>query len=168
MKPKLPESKAIELLNILNIDTLPTPVEKILKHFGISLSYDLGDDISGVLIANKNGMAVIGVNPKESHVRQRFTIGHEIGHFVLHRNQSELFVDEHYLVVARDGTIDKFELEANAFSAALLMPENLLKEQISLLSQKKSTEEEKINLLAKKFMVSQIAMTYRLSNLNIL
>ncbi len=167
MKTKHPENKAIELLNSLNINTLPIPVDKILQHFNITLSYDLGDDISGVLVVNKNGMAVVGVNPKESNVRQRFTIGHEIGHFVLHRNKSELFVDEHYLVVARDGTTDKYELEANAFSAALLMPKNLIKEQLELLPLKSSTE-EKIKILAKKFEVSSLAMTYRLSNLDIL
>ena len=56
--------------------------------------------------------------------RRRFTIGHELGHWVMHRTgQQALFcrrttVDETVTLPARD-----IEEEASAFAAALLMPQ---------------------------------------------
>ena len=159
------EEKANTLLHSLGFSTVPVQVEKIAAHFGITISYDLGDDISGLLICKKD-VTVIGVNLKESVVRQRFTIAHELGHYTLHRGKAELFVDKDYIVMKRSGEKDALELEANAFAAALLMPLELIESQ--LLNIPTLSTEEKIKSLAKSFQVSTIAMTYRLSNLGLL
>lgn len=51
-----------------------------------------------------------------SPLRDRFTIGHELGHYFLHSKQGEI-----PLVAARKGS-GRLEWEANWFAAALLMP----------------------------------------------
>ena len=63
---------------------------------------------------------------------------------------------------------DREEIEANAFAAALLMPERLVLEAVSqLLTAAHHTPETLTVLLAKKFEVSEAAMDYRLINLGI-
>lgn len=160
------EAKASALLSRLNFLSLPISVENIAKCLHITISYDLGDDISGLLISKKDS-TVIGVNPLESMVRQRFTIAHEIGHYILHRDKADLFVDKDYIVLKRSGEKSNLELEANAFAASLLMPFELVEKEIEKLTGTGSTD-EKIKTLARIFEVSTIAMTYRLSNLNLI
>ncbi len=63
---------------------------------------------------------------------------------------------------------DREEIQANAFAAALLMPERLVLEAVSrLLTADHYTPETLTVLLAKEFEVSEAAMGYRLINLGI-
>ncbi|WP_460881211.1 ImmA/IrrE family metallo-endopeptidase [Pontibacter rugosus] len=71
----------------------------------------------------------MGYNPVESVVRQRFTIAHELGHFVLHQKYSELFIDKEKPLFRNQESSTgehKREKEANAFAAAILMPQFLI------------------------------------------
>ena len=118
-------------------DTLPVPVEDIADtQFGL-LVRDVEDmasapgaplvehhALSGLLLPARGE---IWVNAEEARLwppRRRFTIGHELGHWVMHRDgQQALFcrrtsVDEEAAPPGRD-----IEEEASAFAAALLMPQ---------------------------------------------
>ena len=148
----------------------PVQVEEIAQNLGLKiLPYDLGEKVSGVLVI-KNGKATIGYNRTESFVRRRFTIAHELGHYFLHRTTRDLFIDKQFKVLFRDESSSsgeiKQEQEANAFAAALLMPEELLKEEIKKLDLDLA-DEDAIKKLATAFKVSTIAMTFRISNLKI-
>ncbi len=91
----------------------------------------------------------------ESNVRQRFTIAHELGHFVLgHGGAYRDSPDEFSLT-----NHNPLEIEANRFAAELLMPEDVL----SYLVVKKGIND--IAKLADMLQVSQVAMQYRLKNL---
>src|SRR3954470_4270018 len=74
----------------------------------------------------KQGRYIIGINSSHPETRKRFTIAHEMGHLVLHQ-LDQVHVDKQFLVKLRDDissqAIDPHEIEANAFAAALLMPE---------------------------------------------
>ena len=59
------------------------------------------------------------------------------------------------------------EMQANQFAAALLMPENLIFKAIDEFEDRNFTDHELIKELARKFKVSEIAMTYRLNNIGI-
>ncbi len=166
------ENKAMELLESLNIEELPIPVSKIAQACGVKTKpYDLGEDISGVLVIN-NGKGTIGYSPMESSVRQRFTIAHELGHYLLHSKSSkeDLFIDKGFKVLFRDYSSSTGEIrnekEANAFAAALLMPKNLLISKIEELDLD-LTDESAIKELAKMFNVSTISMSFRISNLGL-
>ena len=69
---------------------------------------------------------VITVNSKHSRTRQRFTIAHEIAHYVLHRDLiGDGIVDDG---LYRDGRIgDIRERQANRYAATLLMPKSLVR-----------------------------------------
>jgi Zn-dependent peptidase ImmA (M78 family) len=167
------EKQVSELLKKEGITSLPIPVERIARTKGVEVvPYDLGEEVSGVLSIN-NSKGTIGYNPTQSKVRQRFTIAHELGHFLLHRESNkEMFVDKDFLVKFRSKknytqSERRQESEANAFAAALLMPRDFVltelnKEKFQVLSELQLIEE-----LAKVFDVSIPAMTYRISDLNI-
>ncbi len=145
-------------------------MQEVAVKLGVDIKpYDLGQNVSGVLLIHE-GKGTIGVNPNDSLVRQRFTIAHEIAHYVLHRQKTELFVDKQFSILFRSDNPSTAELrierEANAYAAALLMPVKLLQKQIRSADFNLS-DDKGIKKLAEKFQVSEIAMTYRLTNLNL-
>lgn len=150
-------------------------VNDIAEKLGLQISeHDLGSNVSGVLYIDK-GKGVIGYNKLESEVRRRFTIAHEIGHFLLHRLDNEIFVDHKAFkgsALFRDdksatGEVRQ-EREANAFAAALLMPKERVLEEIEKVNfDLADDQEDAIKKLADVFKVSTQAMTYRISNLEL-
>ena len=164
------ERLTTKILEELKIEKLPIPIHKIAEFRGLIIKpYDLGEDVSGVLVI-EGGKGIIGFNPNESTVRQRFTIAHELGHYELHKDGNELFVDKDFKVLFRNHNSSKGEIikeqEANAFAAALLMPEHFVRKEIEKYSFD-LTNENSMKKLAKTFNVSVPAMTYRISNLGL-
>jgi len=159
-----------DILKDFGITELPIPIDDIAKKRGLKImSYDLGENVSGVLVINE-GVGTIGYNPTEAKVRQRFTIAHELGHYELHRDEKSLFIDKNFIVEFRNqrsstGEIKK-EQEANAFAAAILMPERLLLKVIKNHNYDLN-EEDTMKELARRFNVSISAITFRIANLNL-
>jgi len=157
------------ILDKLGDLTLPIKVEDIAKSEGLKVvPYPLEDSVSGLLVI-ENGQGIIGYNQNESRVRRRFTIAHELGHFILHRDKANLFVDKQFKVYrsqnsSTDATKQAYEKEANAFAASLLMPEQLIIKEVEK-TKIDMANEEGLKQLAKIFDVSSIAMSYRISNL---
>ena len=156
------ELKAEEVLSVLKIKSIPVPVEVIANKLKIRISRAPSRDFSGLLI-RKDGSALIGVNSNEVAVRQRFTIAHELGHFLLHL-QKDTFVDyrDNKKAVMRTPR----ERQANMFAAALLMPRGSLENDFRAFTNKGFTEVE-LQVLADKYQVSEDAMRFRLINLRL-
>ncbi len=162
------ENKANQLLVKAGIITPPVQVEKVAAYLNIKIErVDLGEDCSGVLVRNADS-AIIGVNEKHHLNRQRFSIAHEIGHFILH--EGDTYIDKGYRVLFRDlesGSGSKGEeMDANAFAAALLMPAEWVKDAF-FQQPFDLTEDYVLQMLANKFKVSIQAMSYRLMRLRI-
>ncbi len=114
---------------------------------------------------------VIGVNSAHPKPRQRFTIAHELGHRALHPGR-EIILDVPVRVNLRDKTssmaTDIEEIEANAFAAALLMPEKMIRDLINRLPASERREpDDTATALADVFKVSTSAMNFRLINLGL-
>jgi hypothetical protein len=112
------------------------------------------------------------VNSTNPKVRQRFTIGHELGHLTLHHGHN-LILERLVRLNFRDATSstasDQEEIEANQFAAELLMPRDLLRHSLTVLLQGRPISDlEVVRRLAKRFEVSQSAMEYRLTSLGML
>ncbi|MCY3868124.1 MAG: ImmA/IrrE family metallo-endopeptidase [Gemmatimonadetes bacterium] len=163
------ESEADQLLIEARIHAPPVSVKQVANSLGIKIELaDLGEDCSGVLVRNGD-RAVIGVNKKHHPNRQRFSIAHEIGHFMLH--EGDTYIDKGYRVQFRDlesgsGTKGE-EMDANAFAAALLMPAEWVKDAF-YQQPFDLTEDYVLEMLAEKFKVSTQAMSYRLMRLRLL
>lgn len=167
-------SKKIELITLkilkdLEIENPPVKIKKVAERIGIKVKMDdFGDGISGFL-AFKNGNGLIGINPSEPIVRQRFTVAHELGHYHLHCGAVEsFFVSKIHFRDEKSSTGEiKKEREANAFAASILMPITMLQRAIDMLPSSYS-EEQVIKSLAKIFEVSTIAMSIRLSRVGLM
>jgi Zn-dependent peptidase ImmA (M78 family) len=154
------------LLEKNGITAVPVPVNQIARAEGAHLYFAaLDGDLSGFLY-REGSQATIGVNTHHASVRQRFTVGHELGHLVLHHHD-QLHVDYKFRNTQSAEGTDPEEIEANLFAAELLMPRVFLEEDhrntaIDL------ADEEVIFDLAHKYGVSTQALAIRLTTLGYL
>lgn len=109
------------------------------------------------------------MNARHHENRQRFTVAHELAHAQMHPNTPTVYVDGmmvHFRGEAERATAP-IELEANAFAAALLMPENFIREDVHS-STLDMFDEAAVKRLAQKYRVSVQALTIRLMELGLL
>ncbi|MCC7357578.1 ImmA/IrrE family metallo-endopeptidase [Candidatus Uhrbacteria bacterium] len=145
-------------------------VEGLANELGIETKEASFEDRSlAGYIRIKQGQNLIMVNRNNVPKRQRFTIAHEIGHFILHPSQS-VHVDDHdtaELVHYRNGTSSQAthlrEIEANQFASELLMPESMILRDVNMLRTQGKGISEIIEELSEQYEVSQSAMTLRLN-----
>jgi hypothetical protein len=137
----------------------PVKLTPLANALGLSvLGATLRPGFSGEIRPSPNGF-IIRVNRQEPKVRQRFTVAHEIGHFLLHRDQiGDGIVDDFlYRSNLRD---DRREAEANRLAADILMPRFEVERQLELY--KKPLSEDDTQSLAAHFGVSTMAIRVRL------
>jgi len=162
------ETLVTKLLTENGIKEAPVQVARIAKAEGLRIFIDsLEGDLSGFLYRDK-GQAVIGVNTHHHPVRQNFTIGHELGHYLLH-DQEPLHVDHEFRVRLRSdmssqGT-DLGEREANFFAASLLMPKDFLEADLENEDYVDLLDGQFLRDLSRKYGVSTQALVNRLKNL---
>ena len=134
----------------------PVKVGAIAADLGLKVTIsDLPLAVSGMLSRESTDSQqwVIRVNRHEHRHRQRFTIAHEIAHFVLHKDAiGQQVIDDTFY---RSGLSERREFEANALAADILMPWPLIRKLMSL---GRSTAAE----LADSLQVSPAAMNIRL------
>ncbi|MFE6129519.1 ImmA/IrrE family metallo-endopeptidase [Streptomyces sp. NPDC056437] len=151
------------------IDKAPIDPVLLAKKLGVLVvPQDMPDDVSGMLL-RRGDEQVIGVNQKHHENRQRFTVAHELGHLRLHRGRP-LILDTDTRVNFRDTVssmaTDREEMEANRFAAALLAPEPMVRRAAREADFR--TAQQLVQLMARYFDVSDMAMNYRLINLGII
>lgn len=172
------EEKAYRLLKEYGVEGAPVPVADIARGEGAKIAWHRFEGPESGFTLRESHLTVIGVNTLTSRRRQRFTIAHELGHFLLHEGKP-LIVDHSIRQVnLRDETssmgTDTEEIEANRFAAALLMPRELifrhLKDHLEIIERRRASpsREDLITQLAREFDVSIEAMGYRLINLGVL
>jgi hypothetical protein len=132
-------------------DSLPVPVEDIVEsHYGLLVrdvddmtaapdcpELEPGQALSGLLLASRGEIWVNADEARQWPPRRRFTIGHELGHWVMHRagrrsvfcRSATVQPDEQEAAGAGVAPPPDIEQEASAFAAALLMPAFLLRRE---------------------------------------
>lgn len=130
-------------------------IEKVVSHYGGELLFQDYDDWlqseSGSIIVRENKKFQIMISAFTGFLRNRFTIAHELGHWILHSNRGEKT-----LSVARYGN-NLAEKQANRFAAGFLMPIGKFKTAMKFSSDP--------NYLISKFLVSQPAVKARIETL---
>lgn len=153
----------------------PVDVEDVAAQLGLRIvKEDLGPDVSGLLVSNAHGTYIF-VHKEDPPNRGRFTIAHEIGHFVL-RHQFEggkhVHVDRGNFISQRGPRasegVDLKEVEANQFAASLLMPAKFVRQKVAALIKGGPLLDRHVEQLAEDFQVSEQAMTIRLTTLGLL
>ncbi|MDX6548605.1 MAG: hypothetical protein QOG33_2155 [Gaiellales bacterium] len=115
-------------------------------------------NLSGLLLPERRE---IWVRRDEPHPRRRFTIAHEVGHWVLHAEVGRVYCRSTDLELPPDDRDHEIEREANRFAAELLMPEADVRAAVDRLGPDPG-------LLAQLFRAHPVAMGYRLVNLGYL
>ena len=171
-----PEAVAMQILSRYEQDygydgMPPVPVDDIAASLAL-LHIEEADDLrtvlgaplglgrlSGLLLTETMTIYVARQEAARSPGRRRFTIAHELGHWYLH---AEGVTD--FTRYCRDADLlaePHMEGEANAFAAALLTPEPILREQAEATGLN-------LPLLARRFDVSLPALHLRLLKLDLL
>lgn len=165
------EKKAIELLNMHELNQVPVNLFELCDRLNISISntkfkeYE-NDYIVGAIKKESNGNVKIYINKDDSISRNRFTMAHELGHYYLgHLGQS----GQRMTLARRDGynTHDDIEKQANQFAAALLMNKDKLKKEYDELKNLNVPLSTTVNILSRIFGVSEQALKFRLINLEL-
>lgn len=178
------EARAEEILErvpgyVWNGEELPVPVEKIVSNtFGLlirevddmtdapGLEDERSTNVSGLLLTGPGEIWVNAAEARQWEGRKRFTICHELGHYVIHQDSLEPTVFCRRVEVVDGGEDDgvptsgggpraELEREADAFAAALLMPAELVRARRVELGDDLAT-------LCAEFGASEKAMRYRL------
>ena len=86
----------------------------------------------GALVRNPENPTEWGIfyHPDARAERQRFTVAHELGHFVLHRERTTDFQCASGSVYSGSDALALMEREANVFASHLLMPGDLFTQAI--------------------------------------
>ena len=146
------------LINALQTE-LPIRVGAIAKGLGIKVkTATLPAGISGE-IKETDGIVTIKINRHDVKSRQRFTLSHEIAHFLLHKHLIGNGIRDD--VLYRSSLSDAIEAEANRLAADLLMPYQLIQACICQHSRELKGEAlyEKVSFVAD---VSPTALKIRL------
>jgi hypothetical protein len=117
-----------------------TPVTEFLVTAPENISIDLlnltiqrpahipgGEEIAGLM---DRSTRTLSVSTSFSIESQRFTLAHEIGHWILHTGQN-YFRDRSLSAPDRSGVKPYYEIEADMFAAELLMPPKYLQRVFS-------------------------------------
>ena len=104
-------ARARHLLQTHGFQEAPVDVERIARLEGLEIVRRELGDLDGKLVGS-----VIEVNSSHSLVRQRFTIAHELAHFVMH---------------SKHGADEYSEREADVFAATLLIPPDVLRKEFA-------------------------------------
>ncbi|MBF9059104.1 ImmA/IrrE family metallo-endopeptidase [Rhodobacterales bacterium HKCCSP123] len=142
--------------------TIPVPVTSLPARLGIGLkSAFLPAGISGMLERDR-GSFLVTINALDPDTRQRFTLAHELGHYMLHRHLVGDGLDDDRAYRSTEAgkyhnTLigPKEETEANKFAANLLMPREAIMRERDRLG-------DNVVEMARLFGVSEQAMSIRL------
>lgn len=144
-----------------HLEEAPIKLHTIARALGLTVkSATLPVGISGEIRPNPKdpGTYIIRVNRHDSSKRQRFTVAHEIGHFLYHRDMIGAGIRDD--VLYRSGLSNKMEAEANRLAADILMPRDLVDNKLE--EAKAQGIEDIVCYLADEFDVSEAAMKIRL------
>lgn len=159
---------ANRILSAVGIKEPPVSPGDVAQKLGVPVFYwDFPSEVSGIF-AIESGAACIGVNQNHPHVRQRFTIAHELGHLIFHGDE-DLFVDFTEMEMATLAYDDeaqrkkqgRLETKANQFAADLLMPMKWVRNDFREYSA------DDLTTLARRYKVSEQALWFRLINLKL-
>jgi Zn-dependent peptidase ImmA (M78 family) len=150
----LAEKQADDLTK--NLVAPPVPVIEIAEQSGVDVVFaNFGEHTSTVAGFCDFAESKLFVNRDDATERQTFTIAHELGHWLLHRDKF-LADPENYSVLPRfsEPVKNPVEQEANHFAANLLVPKRFLVPVITVPTAR----------LAAIFGVSRLMMDFRVNN----
>lgn len=164
----------LDKMNFSAEEKYPLPVVKLLNEmgFGLYLATFKKPEQSGIIavdssLPEKNsifkGDRVVLVNREDSSAHQRFTIAHEIAHYIF--DFDERVQPTYYKAYLTTEKTDDIELRANRFAAELLMPKKDFKKRFEQIKENQGaffSMVDTITSLCEYFGVPATAVTKRI------
>jgi hypothetical protein len=141
--------------------SFPVKVGELANELGLKvIRAPMPPKISGLIQPSADSSAgfEIRVNKYEMPERQRFTVAHEIAHYLLHRDDIGTGVVDS--IMYRSNLTSRKEAEANRLAADIVMPARVVSRELERLGGRQS--DEAVQKLASMFRVSVPAMKVRL------
>lgn len=163
----LPEQIAGEIIRRISDLPIPVPIDELAFMMDIIDIKEMETEgyEGGLLTDIDKSQGCILVNRNSSLQRRRFTIGHELGHFLcpfhkpLSGDQFLCSYDDMRLTQAREkDRATRMEIEANQFAALLLMPLPHFRKDLRL---QRDVDIEHILVLARRYETSKEATARR-------
>ena len=152
----LPEESRLVIESFQN--EIPVRIGELAKSFGVEVKVSTLDvGISGMIHPDQGRYKIV-VNKHEPEYRRRFTLAHELAHFLLHKDLIGAGISDN--VLYRSQLTDAREAEANRLASDILMPVEKVNEAKSELLVSKLADA--VSPLANRFKVSEEAMRIRL------
>jgi hypothetical protein len=156
------------------LESVPVNIEAVIRAHDVELdkNADLKNDVSGQIELVSDGSYKISIQKTDHYYRKRFTMAHELGHFILHRDKIRDGLDDNkmYRTMYRGNNrvSETEETEANIYAAGVLMPEDLVVQYakdrgvfVGNDNERKAAMQE----MATAFQVSEVAMRIRIDGL---
>jgi Zn-dependent peptidase ImmA (M78 family) len=144
-----------------HLEEAPISLSAVAQSLGVKvISAVLPSGISGEIRPDPSTASgfIVRVNKNDPTRRQRFTVAHELAHFILHRDVIGNGVTDD--VLYRSTLSDSREAQANRLAADLLMPQELVN---TWMERARTLHvEDIVEFLSDKFGVSNSAMKIRL------
>lgn len=149
----------IEIVGGFMAGPAPIDVFALARELGVDVvAAPMRDDISGKIECDRGGPCRITVNAMHHPRRQRFTVAHEIAHYVLHRDLIGDGIEDNGKYRSKQQS-DSVERQANRYAAEILMPWRLVAEKFQSGLQTPAA-------LAREFAVSEAVAEIRLLELS--
>lgn len=158
MTPAVRAEALVDELAIRDIKDLD--VEVIAMDAGMQVVYQHLDGSAATLLG-VGDRAIATVSPSGSRGRDRFSVGHELGHWNMHRGRS--FVCRSADIGENEASSLVEERDADEFSAHLLMPTSLMTNATRGLKRLRLKD---VDALSNDFTTSRVAMAFRLIRMN--
>ncbi|NSW83105.1 MAG: ImmA/IrrE family metallo-endopeptidase [Syntrophothermus sp.] len=153
------EIYARELLQLLNIDSVPVDPFQICKHFNIEVCYEPLRQCEAVLLIQSGAKKIILSDSTPYHLRQKFSLAHELGHYYMpHHELLIIGCSASDLMTFESNPSTMQEWEANVFASELLMPHH----HIAKDAKAYEYSAESVKEIADKYEVSITAAAVRL------
>lgn len=164
-------SCAKQLLEKMEIKTYPTPIVEVLNDLGFAVYAQrrIVPNISGYIVVDMDLMdafntdRVISIDRDDSLGRQRFTLAHELGHYLFDFDEKQL---RYFNTYDDDRSDTELEKVPSRFAAEFLMPEKFFRKRCNEL--KGYSNYYKVRTLMQDFQVSQKAVLKRFEELGIM
>src|ERR1039458_3177910 len=123
-----PAAQLAAFLSQRFVKGVPADLVQLCKDLGLRVQEVPAMGFDGALVRSKSGQkGIIAVKASIREAsRKRFTIAHEIGHFVIPHHRLLKNVCDEKKIEAFDSRLNRPEVEANEFAAELLLPSALL------------------------------------------
>ena len=116
------------------VKSSPPDLASLCKELGLRIQEVPAKGFDGALVRSKSGQkGIIAVKASIREAsRKRFTVAHEIGHFVIPNHRLLKNVCDEKKIDSFDSRLNRPEIEANEFAAELLLPSALLAKRFNL------------------------------------